>query len=321
MKLSALGCLRRGFASLRANWGLVWVQWLEAALLWVLGMAGAALLLAGLGFDLATTYALLIEGEPPAWGGELERGLAEFSPALLGGLVGAVALWTLALFVYCWFAAGTYGVLIAADRQAAAGARDRRLFRTFSARDFAGWAGRYLWRYFALLNLFALLATPLLVLTMLWLLLLGFGTERWGYGAALGIGCGGALPLAFLALVLAVGMWLAMADAAREGSGVWTATGNGLRVLGRRLGAATFLTVVIAFLGMVQVAVVLVLTFGIERGTAGGTLARAGAILALSAGQWLVAGVLGVLVGAAAVALVQAEVRAAPAAPPRSAAA
>ena len=62
-----------------------------------------------------------------------------------------------------------------------------------------------------------------------------------GGAAALGIGCGGALPLGFLALVAGLWLHLAQADLARDGSGVRAASRRGLAVLGRRLGAVTAL--------------------------------------------------------------------------------
>ncbi len=312
-RLSAFACLARGFASLRANWRLVWMQWLQALALWVLTIAGLLLPLSALGLDFATSYAFLVEGETPPLGGELERQLENLSPALLGALVGTAAVWTLAFFVYCWFQAGTYGVLIAADRQAApGGARDRRLFRTFNRRDFAGWAGRYLWRYFWVVNLFLLFSTPVLALAVVWLVLLGIGAERYGLSALVGIGCGGALPLGFLVVVLTMGMWLAMADAAREGSGVWTATRNGVRVLGGRLGASTLLAVLVGAMLGIELATVLLLGFVIERVTTDGSPARTAAVLSLNAGHWLVVSIVGVLISAAAVALVQSEVRGEP---------
>jgi hypothetical protein len=321
-RVSAFGCLRRGFASLRANWGLVWVQWLQAVLVWLLFVAGAFLLLSTLGLDLAASYAFLIEGETPALTRQLERHLESFSPALLGAAVGALALWTFAFFVYCWFQAGTYGVLIAAERQAAPGPpRDRRFFRTFSARDFAGWAGRYLWRYFWLLNLFALLSTPVLVLAAIWLVLLGVAAESAGAPAAIGLGCGGALPLGFLCAVLALGLWLAMADAAREGSGVGRAARHGLRVLGRRLGASSLLAfLAVVFVGM-QATTVFALSLVLQAATDERTVTRMAAVLSLHAAEWLVSSVVTVFLGAAAVALVQGEVRREPPGETRKAAA
>ncbi len=311
-RLSALGSLRRGFASLRANRGLVWLQWLQAAALWALTVGGLLLPLAALGLGPWESYAFLVEGEPPPFSHDLDRRIQGAAPALVAATVALLAVWTLAFFVYCWFQAGTYGVLIAADRQAPPGASDRRLFATFSGRDFAGWAGRYLWRYFGLVNLYLLLATPLLVLSLVWLVAVAIGAERWGIPAAAGIGCGGALPIGFLAAVLVLGMWLSMADAAREGSGAWTALRNGLRVLGRRLGASTLLALLLAAAVGVQVAVVLAATFAIEALTPARTLERLAAVLTLNLAQWLVAAVVGVLWSAAAVALVQAELRAEP---------
>jgi hypothetical protein len=311
-RLSALGSLRRGFASLSANRGLVWLGWLQGLVLWALTVGGLLLPLAALGLGLGESLAFLIEGEAPPFTQDFDHRLERAVPALIAATLAMLAVWTLAFFVYCWFQAGTYGVLIAADRQAPPGARDRELFATFSRRNFAGWAGRYLWRYFWLLNIYLLLATPLLVLAMVWLVAIAFGAERWGMPAAVGIGCGGALPLGFLAAVLALGMWLSMADAAREGSGPMIALRTGLRVLGRRLGASTLLAVLLAGVLGLQVGGVLALSLAIEALTGERTFERLAAILTLNAGQWLVAAVVGVLWSAAAVALVQAELRAEP---------
>lgn len=320
MSLSASGSLRRGFASLRANWGLVWLRWLVSLVLWVLTVGSFVLPMVALGFEPAYALRLLLDGSMPPVD-QIQQALERVSPALIGALIGALAFWTLGFFVYCWWLAGSYGVLIAAERQAGAGTRDRRLFKTFSPRNFAGWAGRYMWRYFWLLNLFAFFATPLLVLTLVWLLLLGFGGERWGLSAALGIGCGGALPLAFFAVVLLLGMWLATADAAREGSGPWTATRNGLRVLGRRLGATSLLALLIVFLLGCELAAVLVQSLVLESMTPNESWERMLLAVAFQAVFWLAAAVVGVLFNAAAVALVQSEVRSESMAPVRSEAA
>ena len=64
-----------------------------------------------------------------------------------------------------------------------------------------------------------------------------YGGERWGGPAAVGIGCGGALPLGFLLVASSLWSLLAVADAARRESGTLAAARQGLRVLGRRLGA------------------------------------------------------------------------------------
>ncbi|HEX5760043.1 MAG TPA: hypothetical protein VF121_12700 [Thermoanaerobaculia bacterium] len=325
-RLSAFGSLRRGAASLRANGGLVGLNWLGVLLLSLLFSLGALLPMLAVGFDLPVAYDVLVEGDLEPLVRGLPGKLAGLTPAFAGAALGALALWTLAFLVYCWLQAGTYGVLIAADRQAPAGPPRGQLafrtFRTFSGRDFAGWAGRYLWRYFWLLNVLLLLATPLLVALLGWLALTAFGAERWGPPAALGIGCGGALPVGFLFALFALWNLVAMADAAREGSGVWAAVRHGLRVLGRRPGACFLLASLFVLLVALEMgAVLLPATFAIQTLTAARTGARAAALFSLNAVQALANAVLSVLFAAAFVALAQSELRAEPAALPRSAAA
>ena len=62
-------------------------------------------------------------------------------------LAALMAVWLASLLLYCFFQAGTYGVLTAAERQALPGLRRQRdFFRTFTLRDFRGWGGRYVQR-------------------------------------------------------------------------------------------------------------------------------------------------------------------------------
>jgi len=235
VRLSALGCLRRGWTNLAANWELVLLSWLAFFLVIALLALGIVLPLLILGANLAGRGAA-------AQVEDLARRAASLSPALLLALLALLAVWTLSLLLHCFVQAGAYGVLTAADRQALPGSRrSRDFFRAFSLRDFAGWGALYVWRFFGTLLLFWGLALPLGLAALLWLIFTVAGGGRWGGPAALGIGCGGALPLGFL--VLATGFWfqLAQADLARQGSGVRTAWRRGLAVLGRRLGAVTLL--------------------------------------------------------------------------------
>jgi hypothetical protein len=247
MRLSALDCLRRGWTNLAANWELVLLQWLEWLLL-------AALLALGLFFPLLIVGAnLLGTGSAARQAEALARRLADLSPALLLALVAMLAVWLASLLFHSYFQAGTYGVLASADRQALPGPRrSKEFFRTFSLRDFLGWGGLYMWRFFGVLLLFGLFVFLLGGAVLLWLLFLGVGGVQWGSPAALGIGCGGALPMGFLALVLGFWVHLAQADLAREGSSVRAASRRGIAVLGRRLGAvlALFLIALVAGLAL-----------------------------------------------------------------------
>lgn len=243
MKLSALDCLRRGWANLSANWELVLLRWIGSFLTLLLAILGFVLPLVALGVDL--------RGPGGNAAREIEdalRQLANASPALALALTAALAVWLLTLLFHCFLQAGTYGVLMAADRQALPGpGRHKLLFRTFNLRDFMGWGGLYVWRFFRMLVLYWTLILLMGFVLVAWAIFLFAGGARWGGGAAFGIGCGGALPLLFLALVL--GLWFSVAEAglARESSGVRTASRQGLSVLGHRLGAV--LALFIAFLG------------------------------------------------------------------------
>jgi hypothetical protein len=230
MRLSAAGCLRRGWTNLSANWELVLLQWLQSFLV-------AALMALGLFLSLLIVGANLLRADGIAVH-QLARRLEELSPALLLALAALLAVWLSSLLLHCYFQAGTFGILTAADRQALPGARRRRdFFRTFSLRDFLGWGGLYVWRFFGVVLLFGIALCGLGGAALLWLLSTAVGGGEWGSPAALGIGCGGALPLGFLALVTGLWFHLAQAGLVREGSGVRAASRQGLAVLGRRLGA------------------------------------------------------------------------------------
>src|SRR6202035_702424 len=214
VRLSAIDCLRRGFTSLRANWELVVVRWIS-------GMVLAAFLLLGLVFPLLILGVDLFratEGDPEdaqRLAVDILSRLGALTPALLSSLVGTLALWTFACVLYCWVQAGIFGVLVAADRQAPSvlppGRALHGWFRTFNRKDFFGWGGRYLGRFFGLLNLFGALALGLALLALVWIVFIIAGAKRWGGAASLGIGCGGALPIAFLCLVL--GLWFTVSQA------------------------------------------------------------------------------------------------------------
>ena len=238
MRLSAADCLRRGWTNLSANWELVVIQWLGSFLVLGLLALGLVLPLVILGIDVF-----------PSKGAEdVLRRLADLRPGLSMALAAMMAVWLTTLLLHCFFQAGAFGVLASGDRQALPGPRrNRLLFRTFSLRDFFGWGGLYVWRFLGVRVLFWGLVMAMGAAVLFWLIFLAVGGGEWGAPAAFGIGCGGALPLAFLALVLSLWFQVAQADLAREGSGVQAASRRGLHVLGRRLGAVVILFIV--FLG------------------------------------------------------------------------
>lgn len=253
MRLSALDCLRRGWTNLSANWELVVIQWLQFFLVMALMGLGTLLALLIVGANLFGSGSAAHRAEAAA------HRLADLSPALLLALVAMLAVWTLSLLLHCWFTAGTFGILASADRQALPGSRrNRDFFRTFSPRDFLGWGALYVWRYLRLLLVFWGAVCLLGSAVLFWLVFMAGGGIHWGSPAALGIGCGGSLPLGFLALVIALWLGLAQADLALEGSTVRAASRRGLDVLGRRLGSVIFLFV-LAALAVLALAVVVFL--------------------------------------------------------------
>lgn len=303
MRLSALGCLRRGWANLSANWELVVIQWLQSFVVMALLAFGVILALLILGANLLRTDWSGIQ-----WLRQLARHLEGLPPALLLALVPLLAVWLASLLLHCYFQAGTYGVLAAADRQALPGSRRHRdFFRTFSRREFLGWGGLYVWRFFGVLLLFGVLLCGLAGAALLWLASTAVGGGEWGSPAALGIGCGGALPLGFLALVLGLWFHLAQAALAREGSGVRTASRRGLAVLGRRLGAVTFLFLLILIAALLLAALFFLLIAAADSLLSGAPQMRALVRFLLVMLQSLPNTLLAMIFAGALVALVRSE--------------
>jgi hypothetical protein len=300
MRLSAAGCLRRGWTNLSANWELVLLQWLQSFAVMALMALGVFLSLLIVGANLLRTDWNAVH--------ELQRQASRLSPALLLALVALLAVWLSSLLLHCYFQAGTFGILTAADRQALPGARrDRDFFRTFSLRDFLGWGGRYVWRFFGVIVLFGILLFGLGGAALLWLLSTAVGGGQWGWAAALGIGCGGALPLGFLALVASFWFHLAQADLARDGSGVRAASRRGLAVLGRRLGAVIALFLLALVAALVLAALFFPLSTAADALLAGAPLPRTLVRFLLLLLQSLPNTLLATLLAGALVALVRSE--------------
>lgn len=243
-RTSAFDCLVRGFYSLRANWELVPLMWVQQVLLLVLLVASVVAFFLPFGFGTLSLEAL--EGsDPEVLLAELLADPGALLVPLLVGLVVSTLLGILAILVYGWFQGGLMAVLLAGERQAVPGEpRDWRLFRTFEWHSFAGWGRRLMWRYFWLFHLYLAVLLGLMLAVLLVLVLAVWGSERWGSTAVWSIGCGGAIPLGFAVVVTALWYLLAQAALAREGSGVGPASRRALEVLGRRPGAVLLLAAV-----------------------------------------------------------------------------
>ena len=189
--------------------------------------------------------------------------LARAFPIVVGLLV-SLAIGVIAVWVYGYLLAGTYGVLSVGEAQAPPIQPihpDRQLsWRQFVAFEWSAFHAAGLaraWKYFWMIHLFITLG---LLLVLFWaLLILGAVTAFQGYGgfAAFGIGCGGALPLFFLGVILSFWSQLAMIEASREGITVLGAARAGFELLGKRLGAVLLLFLFQIAIGMVLGAVFL----------------------------------------------------------------
>jgi len=254
MALSAVSCIQRGVTNLRANWELVLISWLQGFLTAFLALVGFAAPLGAMGFaSFDWASASQVEwGEFLSQAAQLMNRGAD-SLLLLGvSLLVSCAIWLAAFLVYCFFQGGILGVLMSGDRQAPEGRlRGRQWFRTFSGQNLRGWGGRYLWRYFWLLNLMAAIGMLWVVMVVMVIGLTVLGGERWGATAAFGIGCGSSIPLAFGLILLLLWTNLAQIDLAREDSSVGKALRRSLNLVGRRLGAVTLVFLVALVLTIV----------------------------------------------------------------------
>lgn len=250
MSLSAFDSVHRGFVNTRANWELIFFQWLQALLAGILIVVGLLPPLAAMGFARPTGMSSWPADWPSVLGGfssVLQRGVDSWL-LLAVSLVVTTAIWLVATMVYCFFQGGIYGVLSAADRQAPSGAaRNSQWFRTFSSRDFRGWGSHFMWRFFWLFNLIVLVSTIWLVLPLLLVLGSVWSGEMWGGGAGFALGCAGAIPVGFTLLTLAFWGSLAQATLVGQDTSVGEAARSGLRILGRRLGTVLFIFVVVVF--------------------------------------------------------------------------
>lgn len=235
VRLTAIDCVSRGVASLRAHWRLlIGARLLRNLILFALLATSVILPALSLGFDLWLDLPKNVD-EGLEWFANLADRLV-WTPQLLGALGAMVLLWLLAGYVYCFFQAGAYGVLAAADRESpGAGA--------FRWADFSRWGRDGLGRYFALANLYGVFLGTALAFALLGTGAVASAAAIWGTLAALGIGCVALVPI-FL-LFLASGVWydIACADLAREESSVKIATRRAAKILGRRLGAVALLLV------------------------------------------------------------------------------
>lgn len=307
MKLSGVDCLLRGWSSLLTNWELILLSCLQGFVVLVLVLGGIAIPFLALGLSLAAAAA-----SPEAQLNELLSRVQEATVPLLLGVVATLILTTLGFLAFSYFQGGIFGVLYSADRQAplagnGPNGRDRRLFRTFSGGDFAGWGGRFVWRYFWFYNLASLLFLGAGLLVVAWIGLTAFAAQGWGATVAWSLGCGGALPVAFVLLVVSLASSLAQADLPREDSGPLRSIRVGFEILSRRPGAVLLIVVCFVLASLAVWAAFLPVTLGISLGLAGKPLQMLAARGILAVVQMIPSAALNVFYAASFVALMRSE--------------
>lgn len=237
---TAFDSILRGFATLRANWPLVPMMTLQQVLVLALLVLGAAVPVVALGGGAlgGDWWGALLAWQPAGLAEAAEDFAALVAPVALPlavALLGTAVVWILAILVFCWFQAGLYGVLLAAERQALPGPpRDWRLFRTWDRTLFAGWARRLMGRYFGFWNVWALAAAGWLVALPLLVWAAQAAAATWAEVGLLVVGGAGSLALALAFLMLAGWGLLAPPDLAREETSVGRSTRRALGLLARR---------------------------------------------------------------------------------------
>lgn len=312
MRLPAIDCVRRGIYNARANWELILVQWAGLMVAVVLTVASLLPLLLIIGF--AGITALRTPQDAGEWIGDwMSRAVTElftFSAPMVLAVVAAIAIGTLGMLVYCFVQAGLYGVLVAADRQAPAGPPgDWRLFRTFSGPNFRGWGAHHVWRFFWFYNLVLVVFTVLAAGFALLIGLVAVAGQAWGGVAAVGVGCGGMLPLIFLLLVAGLWVWAAQADLANADSTVAHTSRRALRLVGRRFGGLLLIVLIgmaaSVALSMVFLPLSMATSLVFRDSFAAGMVLR-GVLVVI---QWGASGAIQVALAGAMVALVRSELR------------
>lgn len=311
MRLTAIDCLRRGCASLAANWELVPLQWLQSLVTGGLILLGLLVPVMAIGFNLWAHSWLTVEGAEEGLG-ELLLLLSELTPALVFSLLAMLVLWTLAFVLYCYLQAGTYGILMEGDRRAAAWQAPRQAFRAYSLDAFKSWGSRYFWRFFWFLNLFGVFGSLVLLAATLGLVLALLSGERWGAPAAISLSCGGALLTIAAFVALSIWFVVAQADLAQEGSGVWEASRRGLGVLGRRPGAVLLLLLIFVAASLALTLFFAPVGFVLDLMTWDDPVLRGAAQMFLALVQMLPNALLAVALGGALVALVRSETQSEP---------
>ena len=243
--------LRRGALAFAANPLLVGAQvslWLAVL---VLGGLSAAALVAGF-LPYLFQVGLLPALDRFPWGASLSA-FADVSPgaaaaALAAGFLASLVGMTLLLLLASWVQAGTYSVLLAADRQAPE--RGRRAAFRAPRGVFRNGARRHVAAFFWLLNIYALVATFLLTLAAVGVLALVAGIVR--SHALLGaLALVVTLPVVVVAGVAAqVGLYAASREIVAGGGSVLEALSSGIARVRATAGPSALLFLLLVACGL-----------------------------------------------------------------------
>lgn len=308
-RLSALDALSRGIANVRANRELVGIQIASGLLLAASIVVPLLLVLSRLGIP----FTAFTGNDPDALRQAIESvqlNLDQVASMLGLGLLLLLVVGTLVFLVYCWFQAGTLAVLAAGEAQAPMTFHaPPAVFRTFSWAGYFGWASRYGLRIFWVNNLFMIFLTVVLGVLALPLLLVSRLWAGSGVVVACAAGCGMALPLGFVMVVLVLAMIVGQICAVEEGATVRGATRRAFTIAGNRLGGLLLL-----YLLLIVGSIAVTILFGGVGLVIKLALARSAMLLTvlsvvLGAVEFIVSAGLTLVMTAAIVALVHAEPR------------
>ena len=136
---------------------------------------------------------------------------------------------------------------------------------------------------------------------------MAIAAQSWGGVGAVGVGCGGMLPLFFLLLVAGLWTWAAQAELANADATVRVASKRALRLVGRRAGGLLLILLLGMAASMALSMVFLPLSMAISlvfRDSLFGGLVLRGLLMVV---QWGASGVIQIALAASMVALARSE--------------
>jgi hypothetical protein len=308
-RLAAIDALARGFTNLRANAELVIVQLIATLFIGASIAVPVFLFLRKVGIDPS----IFMSNDPARVQAAIEG--IDFDPTSLLGALGGALLFTLVggtiLFLfYCWAQGGTLAVLSRGDAQApVVRSAPVEVFRTFAWRAFFSWSFRYGWRLFWLYNLYLVLVSLVALLLLVPFAFVGGSIDESNVGATCLLACGLMIPVFAILFLMSIAVQVSAAVLVVEDLGVGRAFRRGLSLTGRRIGGLLLLVLLLVTASMAVGTIFFMLEFGL-----GLAMREASALrFAITAGaeilKYMLSSALGLIFGAALIALVRGESR------------